>query len=128
MLHKAEDVEPWRAGEQRRPDRRRPQHVGPKGELFIPALDDVFGLGARSLVGGTRVKPAFMSRLRPCVPFSMRHGAGWTAQAARFSISLTLRRSDVGGGWALPSSDRVFAGLPDVDLRTRDGLSMVQRR
>jgi ATP dependent DNA ligase-like protein len=48
----AEHVEPWRAGEQRRPDGRRPKHVPAKGKLIIPALDDRLGFGARCLVGG----------------------------------------------------------------------------
>jgi hypothetical protein len=58
----AEHVEPWRAGEQSGPDRRRPQHVTAKGELFVPALNDGFGLGARSLVGGVTLwRPALVS-------------------------------------------------------------------
>jgi hypothetical protein len=49
---RAEHVKPWRAGEQRRPDRGRPQHVAAEGKLIVPSLDDGFGLGAPSLVSG----------------------------------------------------------------------------
>ena len=45
-------VEPWRSGDQRRPDRGRPQHIPAKGELIVPALDDGLGLGARCLTPG----------------------------------------------------------------------------
>jgi hypothetical protein len=62
---RTEHVEPRRAGEQRRPDRRRPQHVAAKGKLFIPALDDDFSLGARGLVSG------------------VAHGAGFDVQPPR---------------------------------------------
>src|SRR5271170_2906687 len=44
-------VEPWRSGDQRRPDRWRPQHVSAGGKLLIPAIDDGLRLGARSGIG-----------------------------------------------------------------------------
>jgi hypothetical protein len=44
-------VEPWHAGDQRRPDRGRPQHVAAGGKLLIPALDNALRLGARGIVG-----------------------------------------------------------------------------
>jgi hypothetical protein len=43
---RTEHIEPWRAGEQRRPDRGRPQHVPAEGKLVIPSLDHGFRLGA----------------------------------------------------------------------------------
>jgi hypothetical protein len=44
-------VEPWRPGDQRRPDRRRPQHVPAGGKLFIPPIDNGLRLGARGGIG-----------------------------------------------------------------------------
>jgi hypothetical protein len=61
---RTEDVEPWRSGEQRGADGRRPQHVAAGGQAPIPAVDNKFCLKARGAVrlqlGGTSldVEPA----------------------------------------------------------------------
>ena len=85
------DVEPRGAGEERRADRGRPQHVAAEGELVVPALDDGFGLGARSLVGGVadgaalmsspRVRTPMAALTRPCEPSSRRRDASLMAPA-----------------------------------------------
>jgi hypothetical protein len=49
---RTEHIEPGRPGQQRRPDRWRPQHVTTGGELIVPSLNDSLSLGARSSVGG----------------------------------------------------------------------------
>jgi hypothetical protein len=42
---RAEDVGPWCSGEQRGPDRQRPQHVATGRQAAIPSVDDGLGLG-----------------------------------------------------------------------------------
>jgi hypothetical protein len=49
---RTEHIEPGRPGQQRPPDRWRPQHVTTGGELIVPALDQGLSFGARGLVGG----------------------------------------------------------------------------
>jgi hypothetical protein len=46
----AKDVEPWRACEQRGPDRGRPKHIAPGGEAPIPSVDYGLGFLARGAV------------------------------------------------------------------------------
>ena len=48
-------AKPWHAGDQRRPDRGRPQHVAAVGKLLIPGLDNALRLGARGIVGNLPV-------------------------------------------------------------------------
>jgi hypothetical protein len=52
----AEHVEPRCSCNQRRPDRRRPQHVTAGGEQFVPALDHGLRLGVRGLVGSALLR------------------------------------------------------------------------
>ncbi len=40
----------WCAGNQRRPDRGRPQHLTAGGEPFVPAIYNALRLGTRSTV------------------------------------------------------------------------------
>jgi hypothetical protein len=48
---RAEHIEPGRPGNQRGPDRRRPQDVPAGEKLLIPPLDDGLRLGARGSIG-----------------------------------------------------------------------------
>jgi hypothetical protein len=48
---RAEHVEPQCPGDQRGPDRGRPQHVAAGGKLLVPAFDDGLRLGARGGIG-----------------------------------------------------------------------------
>ena len=92
-----EHVEPWCAGEQRCPDSACPA----KGKLIVPALDDGFGLGACSLIGGIALEASLHVETprrgpwpptRPCVAFleaqrgtaddgELRHGRSWMPRA-----------------------------------------------
>jgi hypothetical protein len=66
----AVQVEPWHAGEHRRPDCRRPQHLAAAGELFIPSLDDGLRLDAYRLLVASRLRPPFMSSPRVRIPMT----------------------------------------------------------
>jgi hypothetical protein len=79
----AEDVEPWRAREQRRPDRRRPQHVPAEGELIVPALNDGLRLGTRGPVGGIALEAALAGLLR-----SVAAPDRWRESVPGFALSL----------------------------------------
>jgi hypothetical protein len=71
----AVDVEPWRAGNQRRTDRWRPEHLAASGEPFVPAVYNALRFGTRSTVSrlplgvDADVEPA---RLIPMAALSAR--------------------------------------------------------
>jgi hypothetical protein len=44
---RTQNVEPWRPGDQRGPDRWRPQHVAADGQAPVPAVDDELSLETR---------------------------------------------------------------------------------
>jgi hypothetical protein len=61
---RAEDIQPWRSGDERGTDGGRPQHVAAGGQASVPAVDDELRLEAscpvRFELGGTGldVEPA----------------------------------------------------------------------
>ena len=88
-------VEPWHAGDQRRPDCWRPQDLSAGGELLIPAIDDGDDFGAhgakRPLRAGRRdrQRPALSSRMyRPS-----HIGAASRAVSAAISIAFSVATS-----------------------------------
>jgi hypothetical protein len=57
LLVQQPGLQPWSARKQRRPDRRRPQHVSAEGQLLVPTLNDARRSVARSIAPQRRYPP-----------------------------------------------------------------------